>query len=296
MPVLGIDFAWGRPRPAAIVAAGYAVVLRYYSPVQDGKFLTPLEAQNYSDAGLSIVTVWEHGAADARMGAAAGRVDGAAAAYEARRVGQPVGTTIYVAVDYDAPVTDFPAIAAYIDAFKVATAGYLVGGYCKYDLGEWLKARGHITSLWQTVAWSGGRISHLCDIYQNGRQVTVDGVSCDENVVMTLNNGAWSTRPPGLPTPTPPPPPAIPVVTTPEESVTRHPLTITTDGQGHGNDVLHVPFATVVGAFANGADPQAIHAYYIPTVAMSELNGECQVEVQNGSPNATALVFVTTSP
>ena len=61
-------------------------------------------------------------------GAAAGTSDGAVAYAQAIAVGQPEGTAIYFAVDYDATSSDYAAIEAYLKAAQQQLgSGYKAG-------------------------------------------------------------------------------------------------------------------------------------------------------------------------
>src|SRR5207302_9972984 len=113
--VKGIDYAWGRPKPASIAAAGYTFVARYLSH-DAGKNLTKAEADKLLVAGLDIVTVWETTADRAKSGAAGGQVDGAKAKGQAEARGAPPTAAIYFAVHHDAAKRDLDSTAAYATA------------------------------------------------------------------------------------------------------------------------------------------------------------------------------------
>lgn len=85
-----------------IRAAGLNFVARYYSYNQ-AKNLTPAEANALSAAGLKIVTVFEsRGDRYENFNADQGARDAVAALRLAEQCGQPVGSAIYFAVDFDA--------------------------------------------------------------------------------------------------------------------------------------------------------------------------------------------------
>lgn len=111
---------------------GIDFAMRYYSHTLS-KNLGRAEAAALSAASVQIGVVWESaGTSDSFFSAAQGGKDGQAALALAAEVGQPAGSAIYFAVDYDAsqkaidgPVSDyFRALGALLDA-----AGYTVGAY-----------------------------------------------------------------------------------------------------------------------------------------------------------------------
>src|SRR5258708_31907380 len=84
-------------------AAGYDFIARYYAH-KGSKRLSPAEAKLVSAVGLQLVTVWEDAATHTGYFSRARGVDDGTSAYHAALlVGQPPGSAIYFAVDYDAP-------------------------------------------------------------------------------------------------------------------------------------------------------------------------------------------------
>jgi Domain of unknown function (DUF1906) len=118
-----------------IVAAGYGAVGVYLRPDRcSAAMLAELH-----QAGLKVWSIYEKGFPDhdGYFNADQGRVDGQRAAAFAQRMGQPQGTQIYPAVDYD-PDDSNPSgptingtISAYMKAFQAAIelAGYLASVY-----------------------------------------------------------------------------------------------------------------------------------------------------------------------
>lgn len=290
----GIDFAWGRPNPSDITAQGYTFVGRYYGS-DSSKRLTKQEAANYGLAGLQIVAVWEDAANAARNGANAGTADGTTARAQADAAMHPMDRPIYAAADYDAPEADWPAIAAYLDAFGRAT-GRPVGIYGPRALVDRMIADGHATYGWISAGWDDHEASPA-HLKQNVQQVTIDGVACDVNDALATDIGGWTPFA-QQPAPAAPPPP---VQTYPGDNMTRHPLVVVTDANGNGDNVLDgrdadhplVPFSSVEAVFPNGSDPEANHAYGpIARLSVSDCNGATKVEVEGGPLNGQALVFV----
>lgn len=217
--MLGIDFSFARPAPAAMASAGYAVVFRYLPNGSARPDLTVSEAQSYLAAGLGVAAVWESAADRATGGATAGAADGAAAVRNAQQIGYPAGAVIFANVgDFAATPAQFPAIRDYYNEFSraVTSAGYLCGGYgtgwiidqlapvCK---GVW----------WQNAmndnGESGSIVSPNASVYQRvAATKSIYGQppgSYDENVIIRpfVYWGATADTAQAAP----PPPPPIPV-------------------------------------------------------------------------------------
>lgn len=126
-------------------------IARYYSRTTKiaGKKITPAEAQLISERGFKIVAVYEDLPTTADyFSADRGKADAEGAMQQASLIGQPKGSAIYFAVDYNAqpedisgPIKDyFEAIAATLgDAYPAGIYGpgsacdaMLKCGYVKY--------------------------------------------------------------------------------------------------------------------------------------------------------------------
>lgn len=171
---------------------GYVFVCRYLIP-SGWKRLTPEEAKAISEAGLYIVSVFETTANRAVNGRNAGLEDGAAALRVAREVGQPEGTAIYFAVDYDAQSGDYNRIEAYLRAAAEQLPGYETGVYGSYAVVEAMAARGACSKFWQTYAWSRGNKSDSSNIYQYQNDIQVNGIQIDLDESYG-NEGWWTLR------------------------------------------------------------------------------------------------------
>jgi len=140
MPVRkGLDTTMELTRHAqALAEQGYEFVLRYYSH-NAAKNLSLGEARALSQAGLRIGVVWETGGTRAGFFTRAqGLADGAAAFRMAKEcIGQPFGSAIYFAVDYDptqadldGPVSNyFTGVHAALHAAMEGQPSYRVGVY-----------------------------------------------------------------------------------------------------------------------------------------------------------------------
>jgi hypothetical protein len=150
-----------------IIAANVDFVVRYYSH-NPAKNLSFSEARLLSEAGIRIVTVWEAQADKVTSFSHASGVDDATTAYNlATALGQPGGTPIYFAVDFDA---SHPVVAGAIhDYFQGVSDGfgtisrnnptYTIGVYGSGLVCSWLKERNLAMRTWlsQSMGWTGSR-------------------------------------------------------------------------------------------------------------------------------------------
>ncbi|WP_135552136.1 DUF1906 domain-containing protein [Paenibacillus cymbidii] len=177
---------------AAFVRDGMVFVARYLVP-SGWKALTQAEAKLISDAGLQLVSVFETTADRALGGRAAGLADAATALKVAAAVGQPEGSCIYAAVDFDATAAQMSTVIEYIKAFAEATPGYTTGVYGSYKVVEAVLAAGACSRGWQTYAWSGKKRSWKAQIYQYENDVEENGIGIDRNESYG-SEGFWSLQ------------------------------------------------------------------------------------------------------
>lgn len=121
----GLDMAVDASDVAGqIAAAGLSFVARYYRrPSSSMPPLSLVEAKALAAQGLQIVTVWE-GRSDvaSHFSFATGVDEGTSAYMQAAAVGQPAGTPIYFAVDYDASQAE--AAGSVTDYFAGVAKGF----------------------------------------------------------------------------------------------------------------------------------------------------------------------------
>ncbi|NOU85071.1 DUF1906 domain-containing protein [Paenibacillus sp. LMG 31460] len=182
---------------AAFVNDGYLFVARYLVP-SGYKALTKSESETISEAGLQIVSVFETTANRALGGRSAGLADGATAVQVAHNLGQPPGSCIYFAVDFDASSAQMPTIIAYIRAASEATPEYTTGVYGSYTVMEAVRNAGACSHFWQTYAWSGGKKANFINIYQYLNDVVEHGIGVDYDDSYG-NEGWWNTIAPPEP-------------------------------------------------------------------------------------------------
>ena len=168
--------------------SGMRFVLRYYSKDGSWKLLTKTEADNILAAGLQLGAVFERYPERVKEGESAGKEDGLQALKCAQEVGQPQGSTIYFAVDFDAQQGDMEAIERYLRAIDIP--GYEKGVYGSFYVIEEMAKRGVVSHYWQTIGWSNGRWSKLANIHQ----YQIDKEYCEVNVDFNEsfgNEGFW---------------------------------------------------------------------------------------------------------
>jgi glycoside hydrolase-like protein len=111
-------------------------VARYYrTPESRWPALSASEAQRLSSLGVKIVAVWEsHSRDPAHFSYSSGYGDAVMAYWQARAVGQPAGSAIYFAVDFNAPLQ---TLAGIDDYFRGVAAGFAAasGGNADYRIG-----------------------------------------------------------------------------------------------------------------------------------------------------------------
>ncbi|GAA4828166.1 hypothetical protein GCM10023310_01120 [Paenibacillus vulneris] len=172
------------------VTSGFTFVCRYLAPTGSWKRLTAVEANNITEAGLWIVSVFERGADNALAGAAQGTEDGRLALQYAKEIGQPEGSVIYAAVDTDVNSSHYAAVEAYLRAFDAQIDGYELGVYGEYEICKAMRDRGVVSKVWQTRAWSQGRVIENYNIYQHDLGAT--GLGFEKNGMLIdedLSNG-----------------------------------------------------------------------------------------------------------
>ena len=138
-------------------------VVRYYSGYRP-KDLSRDEALALSKLGIRCVTVWERYARDA-SGYDNGRTHGQRAFRLARQCGQPTGTPIYFAVDYEPSAAQRPNVARYFEGVrdglgvaqrdpKINPGGviYQIGVYGNRVALDVCRAQGIVTWFWQSCS------------------------------------------------------------------------------------------------------------------------------------------------
>lgn len=190
MSDFGIDYAWSKPSVSVMVNKGVKFACRYLSHDSD-KNLTRGEAERLSEAGISVVVVWETTASRALSGFGGGVADAKDAKAQAEACGMPDDRPIYFAVDWDANSSQQSDINAYLDGASSILGRSRVGIYAGYFPLKRAMDAGKAKWGWQTYAWSGGRWDSRAQLqqYLNGQRM--DGAGVDYNRSAHADYGQW---------------------------------------------------------------------------------------------------------
>jgi hypothetical protein len=198
----GVDYSWARPQPSALFKAGKRFACRYIAGT-GGKNLSKAEAAALAKAGVAVVSNWENAAGDARYGEAKGHAAGVAAKRNHAACGGPADRPIYFSIDFDASTAQLPTCYSYLlGAAKALGTDKKpnwdrVGVYGSYRVVEYMHSKG-VKWLWQTYAWSGGKLSSHAHIHQYHNGVKVAGADTDLDAALQQDYGQWGTA--GSPT------------------------------------------------------------------------------------------------
>ena len=157
-----------------------AFVARYYrDPMSRWPALSASEAQRLSSLGLRIVAVWEPYRPDpVYFSYATGYNDALRAHRQAKAVGQPAGSAIYFAIDFDARGQALSAVDQYFRGVRagIAASG---GGRPEYKIGVYgsgavcyqVRQTGLAEYSWlsNSPAWAGARGYNAWNIRQGSR-------------------------------------------------------------------------------------------------------------------------------
>ena len=139
-------------------------VARYYrDPTSSLPALSSQEARTLASLGLKIVAVWEQNSPDPEnLSYSSGYSDAFSAYKQAKAIGQPAGSAIYFAIDFNAhelePAKEyFRGIAAGLTAASGGRAEYKVGVYGSGAVCDAIKRAGLARYSWLTKAtsWDG---------------------------------------------------------------------------------------------------------------------------------------------
>ncbi|HET7486950.1 MAG TPA: glycoside hydrolase domain-containing protein [Acidimicrobiales bacterium] len=282
----GVDFSLGRPSTAALTSTipnlgRLRFVARYYSHNR-AKALGKAEADGYLAAGLDIVTVWEDTARAPEGGRGRGVLDAKEAAKQAAACGQPAGTCIYFAVDFDAQQSSYGTLAEYFEGVRSSIGKWRVGGYGGAGPMQSLRASGHIDFVWQTTGFSHGKVLPTANLLQITHQVTIDGVVCDVNQIMAAEIGGWNSEPAKL---------HIPRKEMVDVNLTREFVNVNLDAAGKGWTLVNVPFDKIVSVLVNAADPRTNGYQPVPMTAADAYGSQTQIELVDGPPHGVVGVF-----
>lgn len=187
--MIGFDYT-ERIAPAALKAAGCAVVSRYLSQPGWPKNLTAPEAQELRAAGIPILLNYETDATFMLGGYAAGVTCARSARQQATALGAPNSTRIYYSADFDASPSQTSIVIAFLNGAASVDGASNVGVYGGLGVVQSAASVGYAT--WQTIAWSNGQWDSRALMRQTGTEQNVGGVQVDVNQVMNLGGlAAW---------------------------------------------------------------------------------------------------------
>lgn len=193
MSVEGVDYAWSRPSPSSLKAAGKVFACRYGGPGSDGKQLDAAEAAALNAHGVSIVANAE-GAADGMLrGWDAGVLWAKDAEAHFRACGMPAGRPIYFSADFDVQAgAQWAAVASALKGAASVIGLGRVGIYGGRWPIQWARSNGVAKWFWQTYAWSNGVWVPGNHIEQYKNRVTIGGTgSVDLNRAHGSDYGQW---------------------------------------------------------------------------------------------------------
>lgn len=189
----GIDVATDAGHVAQYIKSnGLDFVARYYrKPDSRWPALSANEARVLSALGLNVVAVFEsHSQHRDYFTYSRGYWDAVQAAQQAKSVGQPAGSAIYFAVDFDARGADIIPVDQYfrgITAGLAAAAGgrpdYKVGVYGSGAVCDSMKGRGVAQYAWlsNSTGWAGSHSFADWNIRQGRPYATLGFISHDSN-------------------------------------------------------------------------------------------------------------------
>lgn len=169
----------------ALKADGVAAIACYYFNTSGFKQLLTRAVATALSKDFWLISVWESGQPTSGdyFTRVKGKLDGAAAVKRALAAGQPKGTVIYAAVDYDASASDLTGIRAYFEAFQaeLAAAGYLTGVYGSGRVCAFLKGAGLVTKTWltQSKGFAGYQTWLPCADIVQGAEKTIHTIDAD---------------------------------------------------------------------------------------------------------------------
>ncbi len=178
----GFDTGVNLTRYASSLAkAGYNFVGRYYNTNNPAKNLTLQEAQVLSQAGLSIIAVWENGfpIKTSYFNFNKGVQDASSAySYALNKIQQPLFSPIYFAVDYDPSTSDingsikdyFKGIIEGFNGVSSNNPEYSIGVYGSGLVCASLLQANLVTYTWlaQAMGWKNSRTFKNYNIKQTG--------------------------------------------------------------------------------------------------------------------------------
>ncbi len=196
MQITGFDYSFTKPPIGNLIQARAGFVGRYVGG-DPGKTLTSSEFTELCANWIPLVLFHET-TADWMLG---GYGVGAQHAHEAREgataAGVPPLVTIFPSADF--PVTDaeLPRVLDTLDGWTSVEPKTRTGVYGDYKVVKAAADLGYRTI--QTAAWSQDQWDQRDAIKQQGRQITLGGVTVDVDTAFNFNFGQYTPPPPPWP-------------------------------------------------------------------------------------------------
>lgn len=199
------DFSWYKPNPASVPHAG---IVGYLTRDTTGKRLMPAQCRSYLAGGKTVSLVGQDGKQQALRGAAGGREDARFYNAQADEDGAPLWLPlIYAVADFDAspselrgPIREY--VAAVLETLSTAAAPVWrpVGIYGGIRTIDYLHDQfGDLIALyWQTVAWSGGRVSPHAHLHQQAGAPWYPLAGATDDNLIRRPFARWGQSPDGL--------------------------------------------------------------------------------------------------
>lgn len=196
-----IDYSAGLPGAQAIKAKGYVGAVRYIGFPDRTKCTNRGEFVDFTNNQLGMALVFENKATDWRGGYGAGQVSGRRGRDHANGIGFPADRPIYMAIDQDVVISgEFGTMIEYLRGAGSSLGGSAVTGvYGEADVVDRARDAGVASFFWQTAAWSRGRRTSA-NLFQRIGTVSVGGIACDINDVLTPDWGQHNYEGDDMPT------------------------------------------------------------------------------------------------
>lgn len=187
---VAIDYSAGLPGALAIKQAGYLGAVRYIGFPDRPKCTNRGELADFTAHDLGMALVFQNTTTDWQRGFTAGQANGRRGRDHANAIGFPAHRPIYMAIDRDIVYTDqFATVIEYLRGAGTTLGGPAATGvYGEADVIDRAREAGVATWFWQTAAWSRTRRT-AANIYQKIGTVTVGGIACDVNEILTPDWG-----------------------------------------------------------------------------------------------------------
>ncbi len=261
----GVDYSDARPGGAHLAQQGKRFAVRYLYPGGQ-KGLTPAEVHDLSSHGIGIPVVFEGGAGGAKQGHGQGVADAHLAQAQLDTLPLDHRLPIYFAVDFDInggntadATANRAAVLAYLEGVASVIGLARTGVYGGYDTIEFAVAHNAAVWLWQSYAWSAGRVFRGIHLFQyaNGQW----GGSVDFCRALQAEYGQHA---PAAPNPVPTHPAAV------AAPIEEDPMPVYFKGD-RAADVFYLNRATGTKRHVTAAEWAAVNAgQSIVTIAQAE--------------------------